>query len=214
MRKQTNKPKNFSRRENWSKVAALEKMYNNAIKRWKRGTLLGPRTPITHGLQRLMGCILPGCIAVPNIIGSCFVASVCTPLPTRTQQLPTLLRQQCWELLRPFARNLSHCKACKLLALFKIRVFTGDASIACAKEDGLDMSSDKFQHKNIKPLCSSYSYAYIYHGLFHLAQYNSCYAHAYIAEPRVTDTRLIQRDTSLLQTVFLVPGERKPSHFP
>ena len=34
------------------------------------------------------------------------VASVCTPLPTRTQQLPTLLGQQCWELLRPFARNL------------------------------------------------------------------------------------------------------------
>ena len=34
------------------------------------------------------------------------VASVCTPLPTRTQQLPTLLAQQCWELLRPFARSL------------------------------------------------------------------------------------------------------------
>ena len=34
------------------------------------------------------------------------VASVCTPLPTCTQQLPTLLARQCWELLRPFARNL------------------------------------------------------------------------------------------------------------
>ena len=34
------------------------------------------------------------------------VGSVCTALPTRTQQLPTLLAQQCWELLRPFARNL------------------------------------------------------------------------------------------------------------
>ena len=34
------------------------------------------------------------------------VASVCTPLPTRTQQLPTLLAQQCWELLRPFTRSL------------------------------------------------------------------------------------------------------------
>ena len=34
------------------------------------------------------------------------VASVSTPLPTRTQQLPTLLGQQCWELLRPFARSL------------------------------------------------------------------------------------------------------------
>ena len=35
------------------------------------------------------------------------VASVCTPLSTRTQQLPTLLAQQCWELLRPFARSLT-----------------------------------------------------------------------------------------------------------
>ena len=34
------------------------------------------------------------------------VASVCTPLPTRTQQLPTLYSQQCWELLRPCARRL------------------------------------------------------------------------------------------------------------
>ena len=32
------------------------------------------------------------------------VVSVCTPLPTRTQQLPTLLAQQCWELLHPFVR--------------------------------------------------------------------------------------------------------------
>ena len=41
---------------------------------------------------------------------NCFlgaVASVCTPLPTHTQQLPTLLRQQCWELLRPFVRNFT-----------------------------------------------------------------------------------------------------------
>ena len=35
------------------------------------------------------------------------VAYVCTTLPTRTQQLPTLLAQQCWELLRPFARSLT-----------------------------------------------------------------------------------------------------------
>ena len=35
------------------------------------------------------------------------VASVCTPLPTYTQQLSTLLAQQCWELLRPFARSLT-----------------------------------------------------------------------------------------------------------
>ena len=42
--------------------------------------------------------------AGPNIVG--VVASVCTPLPTRTQQIPTLLAQQCWELLRLFARSL------------------------------------------------------------------------------------------------------------
>ena len=29
------------------------------------------------------------------------------PLPTRTQQLPTLLAEECWELLRPFARSLT-----------------------------------------------------------------------------------------------------------
>ena len=34
------------------------------------------------------------------------VASDCTPLPTRTQQLPTLLTQH-WELLHPFARSLT-----------------------------------------------------------------------------------------------------------
>ena len=43
-------------------------------------------------------------LQVPNLLG--VVASVCTPLPTRTQQLPTLLAQQYWELLRPFARSL------------------------------------------------------------------------------------------------------------
>ena len=43
-----------------------------------------------------------------NILGD--VASVCTPLPTRTQQLPTLLAQQCWELLRPFTRSLMEKK--------------------------------------------------------------------------------------------------------
>ena len=44
-------------------------------------------------------------LQVSNLLG--VVASVCTPLPTRTQQLPTLLAQQCWELLRPFARSLT-----------------------------------------------------------------------------------------------------------
>ena len=42
-------------------------------------------------------------LQVPTLLG--VVASICTPLPTRTQQLPTLLAQQCWELLRPFARS-------------------------------------------------------------------------------------------------------------
>ena len=34
-------------------------------------------------------------LQIPNFLG--VVASICTPLPTRTQQLPTLLAQQCWE---------------------------------------------------------------------------------------------------------------------
>lgn len=41
---------------------------------------------------------------VPNLLG--VVESVCTRLPICTQQLPTLSAQQCWELLRPFARSL------------------------------------------------------------------------------------------------------------
>ena len=44
-------------------------------------------------------------LQVPNLLG--VVASVCTPLPTRTQQLPTLLAQQCWELLRSFSCSLT-----------------------------------------------------------------------------------------------------------
>ena len=93
--------------------------------------LLGPRTLSTHGLQSLMGCIFltmhcrsqhcwellhPFALLfqhthaiTPNIVGAPVlgvVASVCTPLPTRTQQLPTLLAQQCWELLYPFALHL------------------------------------------------------------------------------------------------------------
>ena len=43
-------------------------------------------------------------LQVPTLLG--VVASVCTPLPTGMQQLPTLLAQQRWELLRPFARSL------------------------------------------------------------------------------------------------------------
>ena len=44
-------------------------------------------------------------LQAPTLLG--VVASVWTPLPTRTQQLPTLLAQQCWELLRLFARSLT-----------------------------------------------------------------------------------------------------------
>ena len=44
-------------------------------------------------------------LKVPTLLG--VVVSVCTPLPTWMQQLPTLLVQQCWELLRLFARSLN-----------------------------------------------------------------------------------------------------------
>ena len=44
-------------------------------------TLLGPRTLITHGLQRLMGCILP-------------------TMHCRSQH--------CWKLLHPFADHCQH----------------------------------------------------------------------------------------------------------
>ena len=43
-------------------------------------------------------------IAGPTILG--VVASVWTPLPTRTLQLPTSLARQSWELLRLVARSL------------------------------------------------------------------------------------------------------------
>ena len=43
-------------------------------------------------------------LQVPKLLG--VVASLGTRLPTHTKQLHTLLAQQCWELLRPFARSL------------------------------------------------------------------------------------------------------------
>ena len=55
----------------------------------------------TYGL-----CPSDDALQVPTLLG--VVASVCTPLPTRTQQLATLLAQQCWELLRPFARGFKN----------------------------------------------------------------------------------------------------------
>ena len=44
-------------------------------------------------------------IVGPTLLG--IVASYWTPLPTRTQQLPKLLVQHCWELLHPFEH---HCQ--------------------------------------------------------------------------------------------------------
>ena len=68
-------------------------------------TLLGPRTRNKHGLESLMGCILLTLHCRSQHCWELF-ASVCTPLPTRAQQLLSLLTQQCWQLLRPFALRL------------------------------------------------------------------------------------------------------------
>ena len=55
----------------------------------------------TYGL-----CPSHDALQVPTLLR--VVASICTPLPTWMQQLPTMLAQQCWELLRPpFARTLT-----------------------------------------------------------------------------------------------------------
>ena len=59
----------------------------------------------------------PDALQVPKLFG--VVASVCTPLPTRTQQLPTLLAQQCWELFRPFARSLKLDDSFRLLFTYR-----------------------------------------------------------------------------------------------
>ena len=66
-------------------------------------------------------------VQVPNFLG--VVTPVCTPLPTRAKQLPTLLAQQCWELLHPFARSLIHLT--KMITIrgrltFKKRLFYPD----------------------------------------------------------------------------------------
>ena len=66
-------------------------------------TLLGPRTLITHFTKTYGLYPSHDAMQVPTLLG--VVASVCTPLPTCTQQLPTLLARQCWEVLRPFARS-------------------------------------------------------------------------------------------------------------
>ena len=48
-------------------------------------------------------------LQVPTLLGA--VASVLAVVCKRTQQPPTLLAQQCWELLRPFARSLKEHEA-------------------------------------------------------------------------------------------------------
>ena len=53
--------------------------------------------------QVLRVVFFPLCSAIPSLLE--VVASVCTALPTRSQQFTTLLAQHCCELLRPFARS-------------------------------------------------------------------------------------------------------------
>ena len=60
-------------------------------------------------------------LQVPTLLE--VVASLCTPLPRRTQQLPTLLAQQCWELLRPLARSLIYLSIlCKYSSVMVLRI--------------------------------------------------------------------------------------------
>ena len=105
---------------NWSNFSAnnSQRFFCSMIAKAKRNnvgsvctvlpTLLGPCMLIMHGLQRLMGCILSTMhCRSQTLLG--VVASVCTPLPTCTQQLLTSLDQQCWELLCPFACSLRNC---------------------------------------------------------------------------------------------------------
>ena len=74
-----------------------------------RPTLLGPHTPIYTWSPRSYGTYRShDTLQVPTLLG--VVASVCAPLPTRTQQLTTLLGQQCWELFVPLHVDL-HCYA-------------------------------------------------------------------------------------------------------
>ena len=61
-------------------------------------------------------------IVVPTMLG--VVASVCPPLPALTQQLPPLLSQPCWELLRLFARSFRLTRA--LVPTWSIQVWAFD----------------------------------------------------------------------------------------
>ena len=57
------------------------------------------------------------------------IASVYTPLRTRKQQLPTLLAQQCSELLRPFARSRSNPAHLRFMTERKGQVFVDERAI-------------------------------------------------------------------------------------
>ena len=78
-------------------------------------TLLGPRTRITHGLQSLMGWILPIMHCRSQHCWELLhpFAYHCRHERNNSQRCWS---QQCWELLRPFARSLN-CSCCSLLDL-------------------------------------------------------------------------------------------------
>ena len=84
-----------------------------------------------------------GALQVPNLLG--VVASVCTPLPTRTQQLPTLLAQQCWEFLRPFARSLRVCFAAALVSRMEARARLHSPSLNLKKKRDCSPSSQQIE---------------------------------------------------------------------
>ena len=79
-------------------------------------------------------------LQVPTLLG--VVASFCTPLPTRTQQRPTLLAQLCWELLRPFARSLRWLNT--VLAVCEYMSFAKSW-----QEEGCSSQAETLQAKNI-----------------------------------------------------------------
>ena len=61
---------------------------------------------ILHMVSKVLWVVSScGALQIPTLLG--VIASVRTPLPTRTQKLSIMLAHQCWELLRQFAHNLS-----------------------------------------------------------------------------------------------------------
>ena len=62
------------------------------------------------GMLHVASVCTPCCMLLDVVAYCCAkfeIGQTFQPLPTRAQQLSTLLPQQCWELLRPFARSLS-----------------------------------------------------------------------------------------------------------